>query len=127
MTERGSLTGKTVLVVGGTRNLGLDIARRADADGAHVVIAGRDRARADTVAATLSHARGLRLDVTSEDDVSSAAVELGAVEHIVVTAAAHHNVAAADLEHDKVLRAFDPEGPGSAELRKRLQDNGGHY
>ena len=107
MSDCPTLLGKTVLVVGGTKNIGLRIAQRADVAGARVVIAGRDAELAGAVASTLSHARGLRLDVTDEVNIVSAAAELGFVEHIVVTAAAPHHAAVTELEHDKVVHAFE--------------------
>lgn len=48
--------GQRVLVAGGTSGIGLAIARRAAADGASVVVAGRDRARGEAAVATLGGA-----------------------------------------------------------------------
>jgi NAD(P)-dependent dehydrogenase (short-subunit alcohol dehydrogenase family) len=39
------LAGQTVVVIGGTSGIGLETARRARAEGADVVIAGRDPER----------------------------------------------------------------------------------
>ena len=46
------LSGTTVLVVGGAKNLGLAIARRADAAGASVIIGARD---IDSAAVSYTH------------------------------------------------------------------------
>jgi NAD(P)-dependent dehydrogenase (short-subunit alcohol dehydrogenase family) len=120
MSDCPTLLGKTILVVGGTKNIGLRIAQRADVAGARVVIAGRDADIAGAVASTLSHARGLRLDVTDEDNIASAAAELGFVEHIVVTAAAPHHAAVTELEHDKVVHAFETKVIGPLMLAKHF-------
>jgi NAD(P)-dependent dehydrogenase (short-subunit alcohol dehydrogenase family) len=122
MSDYSALLGKTVLVVGGTRNVGLRVAQRADLAGARVVIAGRNVERARAAASTLSHARGLRLDITDEDCIASAAAELGFVEHIVVTAgaASPHHAAVTELEYDRVIQAFQAKVIGPLMLAKHF-------
>ena len=120
MNAHSELAGKTILVIGGTKNIGLAIARRADAAGARLVIAGRDEAKANDVAATLSDARGLGLDVTDEGDIVSAATTLDSVDHVVITAAAHHNVPVAELEHHLVVRAFEAKVIGPLLVAKHF-------
>ncbi len=71
-----SLHGKVVLVTGGARGLGLEIVRQLAAQGAHVIVGARDKARADAVVSEL-HGEGaagtaLELDVTCEDDRAAA-------------------------------------------------------
>ena len=60
----GDVTGKAVLVVGGTRGIGLAIARTLVACGADVGITGRDVKAAESVAASIAPtATGFALDV----------------------------------------------------------------
>ena len=120
MNARSELTGKTILIVGGTKNIGLAIARRVDAAGARLVISGRDEAEAKVAAATLSDARGIRLDITDEGDIAFAATTLGPIDHVVITAAAHHNVPVARLEHDLVVRAFEAKVIGPLMVAKHF-------
>lgn len=120
MSERTTLAGKTVLVIGGTKYLGLRIAAELDGIGAHVVISGRDGDRAHAAAATLSNARGLRLDVTDENDINSAAADLETVDHVVVTAAAPHNVPVGELDRAAVTRAFDAKVIGPLLVAKHF-------
>lgn len=120
MSERTTLAGKKVLVIGGTKYLGLRIASDLDRIGAHVVISGRDGDQAHAAAATLSNARGLRLDVTDENDILSAAVELGTVDHVVVTAAAPHNVPVGEFDRAAVTRAFDAKVIGPLLVAKHF-------
>ncbi len=58
MTVAGSLSGQVALVTGGTRGLGHAIAARLAAEGASVVVLGRDGARAERVAAELGQMAG---------------------------------------------------------------------
>lgn len=120
-TIGGPLAGQTVLVVGGARNLGEAIARRAAADGARVVVAARDLDAAARVAADLpGGARAVRIDVADEASIAAAVAALDRVDHVVVTAAAHHNVPLRELEHDRVVAAFEAKVVGPMLLAKHL-------
>lgn len=67
------LTGRVVLVTGGTDGLGFAAARRLVAEGARVAVCGRDAARASDAGARLEAAGGevlaLTADVTRGDDL----------------------------------------------------------
>ena len=115
-----TLAGTTVLVVGGAKNLGLAIAQRADAAGASVAIAARDIRSAEKAAAALGTGRAIALDITDEQSIADAAAELGAVDHIVSTAAAHHNVPLSELDHDATAKAFDAKVIGPMVLAKHF-------
>ncbi|GAC67283.1 SDR family oxidoreductase [Gordonia soli] len=115
-----TLDGATVLVIGGAKNLGLAIATRADELGAHVVIGAREVDDARQAAAGLRDAQGVALDITDESSIASAISDIGRVDHVVSTAAAHHNVAVTDLEHDRVVTAFEAKVIGPLLLAKHL-------
>jgi gluconate 5-dehydrogenase len=68
------LTGTRALVTGGTSGLGLAMADALVQAGASVVLTGRDRERAERVAAELG-GLGLALDVRDEDSVAAAVGE----------------------------------------------------
>ncbi len=63
------LTGKTALVTGSTRGIGRAIADTLAACGARVAVVGRDKAKADAVAAEIANARGFACDVSAPADV----------------------------------------------------------
>jgi len=67
------LTGKRALVTGGSRGIGLAIARQLALEGARVVLAARDQARLDAAAAVLAAQTGAEvhgLTVDTGDDAS---------------------------------------------------------
>jgi 3-oxoacyl-[acyl-carrier protein] reductase len=67
------LTGKTAFVTGSTRGIGHAIARTLHAAGAKVAIVGRDRARAEAIAAELGdRTAGVACDVAQADQVEAA-------------------------------------------------------
>ncbi len=67
------LTGKTAFVTGSTRGIGQAIARALHAAGAKVAIVGRDRARAEAVAAELGErTAAVACDVALADQVEAA-------------------------------------------------------
>jgi 3-oxoacyl-[acyl-carrier protein] reductase len=82
------LTGKTAFVTGSTRGIGHAIARALHAAGAKVAVAGRDRARAEAVAAELGdRAAGVACDVAQgaqvEAAIAAAEAALGPIDILV--------------------------------------------
>jgi NAD(P)-dependent dehydrogenase (short-subunit alcohol dehydrogenase family) len=91
-----------VVVIGGTQGLGREVARHY-ADGGHeVVLSGRDRRRAEAVAAELGgKASGIALDLASPEELADRLAGVGQVRHLVLAA----------IERDENrVRAFDLEG-----------------
>ena len=80
------LTGKKIVVVGGSSGIGLATAELAKSEGAGVVIASRNADRLKTVADKLG-ATAIPTDVTSDQSVTDLFRKCGPVDHVVVTAA----------------------------------------
>jgi NAD(P)-dependent dehydrogenase (short-subunit alcohol dehydrogenase family) len=77
----------TLVVIGGTSGIGLEIARRAVARGDEVVLTGRDAARADAVARDVGGgARGIALDIADPAGIAARLSDVGPVDHLVLAA-----------------------------------------
>lgn len=76
-----------VLIVGGTRGIGRRLAEQFAQRDRAVVITGRDRAQAESVAREIgSSTRGVALDLTEPEQIASALESVGAVDHVVLAA-----------------------------------------
>jgi NAD(P)-dependent dehydrogenase (short-subunit alcohol dehydrogenase family) len=77
----------SVVVVGGTRGLGRDLAQYYADRGRHVVVTGRDQERAGKVAAEIGgRTQGIGVDLTDLDSVVGALAEIESVEHLALSA-----------------------------------------
>jgi NAD(P)-dependent dehydrogenase (short-subunit alcohol dehydrogenase family) len=86
------IAGNTVIVVGGSSGMGLEVARAALAKGAEVIIVGRSQKRLAQAAEDLAgaeHVRTAVVDVTHEDEVSRFFESAGSFDHLFVSAASN--------------------------------------
>ncbi|MGY1503355.1 SDR family oxidoreductase [Streptomyces sp. QTS52] len=82
-----ALEGNRVVVVGGTKGIGLGVAEAAAAAGASVVVASSRRASVDKALTALpTGCEGHTVDVTDEKDVARFFEDVGAFDHLVFTA-----------------------------------------
>ena len=83
-----NLSGKRIVILGGTSGIGFAVAQGAIATGAKVVLASSDPAKvaAAVERAPAGTAEGLTLDVTDEAAVAGAFEGLGGFDHLVFTA-----------------------------------------
>ena len=76
-----------VVVVGGTRGLGLEVARHYAGQGREVVLSGRDQQRAEAAAAEVGGKRqGLALDLAEPGQLADRLAGVGRVGHLVLAA-----------------------------------------
>lgn len=125
--QSSPLAGARILVIGGARGIGREIASRAAAVGASVVVGARDLDAARSTADGITVASGgrnpaaaVRLDIGDEQTMAAAAAELGAIDHIVTTASARHNVPVSEYRHDAIVTAFDAKVIGPLLLAKHF-------
>lgn len=99
------LSGRTALVTGASSGLGLEIARALAAHGAHVLLNGRDAARANRAAETIrdsmprAHVTATAFDVTDSAAMASALEAAPAVDILVNNAGARDRRDFLDLSH----------------------------
>ncbi len=81
-----SLDGKRVVVIGGATGIGFAIAELAHAQGASVVIGSSSEANVSAAARRIHGATGLAVDLRDEASVAGFFAELGAFDHLAITA-----------------------------------------
>jgi NAD(P)-dependent dehydrogenase (short-subunit alcohol dehydrogenase family) len=75
------------VVVGGTSGIGRQLAKALAGRGEDVVITGRDKARAQGIAAEIGgRTRGLALDLARPEEIAGKLAEVGPVSHLVIAA-----------------------------------------
>ena len=81
------LLGQTVVVLGGSAGIGLETARRARAEGAKIILTGRDPERLRRAAVELDAASSVAFDATDPAALGRFFRDLpGPIDHVMVTA-----------------------------------------
>jgi NAD(P)-dependent dehydrogenase (short-subunit alcohol dehydrogenase family) len=87
MQREPELTGQTVVLIGGSAGIGLETARRARAEGADVVLTGRDPGRLEQAAADVGARHSAAFDATDTAALAEFFRDLPApIDHVLVTA-----------------------------------------
>ena len=109
LTQRGpQLLGQTVVVIGGSSGIGLETARRARAEGADVVLTGRDPDRLKRAAAELNALSSAAFDATDPAALDRFFQVLPEqIDHVMVTAGGPYYARLANLDHARAHRDFD--------------------
>ena len=102
------LTGQTVVVIGGSAGIGLESARRARAEGASVVLTGRNPDRLERAAAELGALSSAAFDATDPAALDRFFGDLPeAIDHVMVTGGGPYYARLADLDRERAHRDFD--------------------
>ena len=102
------LAGQTVVVIGGSAGIGLETARRARAEGADVILTGRNPGRLSQAAAEVGAQRTAAFDATDFGRLQRFFGELPTpFDHVLVTGPGPYYARLADLDLERAHRDFD--------------------
>ena len=123
MSEVGGtsgLSGQTVIVLGGSAGIGLETARLASAQGANVIITGRNPERLEQAAAGVGAQSTATFDVNDADALDGFFQGLPTpIDHVLVTAGGPHYGSILEMAPDEVRDALS----GHAVLAIRVARN----
>lgn len=102
----------SVVIVGGTAGIGLELAKHYAVRGRSVVVSGRDRERAEQAAAEIDKAadgnapkaRGVTLDLSTPQDIAAALCDVGPVDRVALTAVERDLNSIADYDVERAVR-----------------------
>jgi NAD(P)-dependent dehydrogenase (short-subunit alcohol dehydrogenase family) len=102
------LVGQTVVVIGGSAGIGLETARLARADGAEVILTGRNADRLDHAAHEVDAQRTAAFDATNFDELKNFFDGLsGPIDHVMVTGPGPYYAPLAELDLERARRDVD--------------------
>jgi NAD(P)-dependent dehydrogenase (short-subunit alcohol dehydrogenase family) len=102
------LAGQAVVVIGGSAGIGLETARRARAEGADVILTGRDPDRLKQAALEVGAQRTAAFDATDPAALDRFFQDLPEpIGHVMVTGPGPHYAPLADLDRERAHRDFD--------------------
>lgn len=114
-----ALSNKTVVVVGRGSGIARAVTLLARSEGAHVVVAGRDKALLAAQYADPQISAEV-VDITDDKSIAALAQRLGRVDHVVSTASARARGQLADLAREDLQHSFDTKVIGPTMLAKHF-------
>ena len=107
VTREPALRGQTVVLIGGSAGIGLETARLARAEGADVVITGRNPSRLKEAALAVGARTTAAFDVNDTAAVKRFFEDLpGPIDHVLVTGPGPHYVPLLEMSADDVREAL---------------------
>lgn len=101
------LAGQTVLVIGGSAGIGLETARRARAEGAEVILTGRDPERLRRAGDELGARGTASFDAGDDAALEAFFAQLGdPIDHVLATAGRPYYATLADMDFGEARRAL---------------------
>jgi NAD(P)-dependent dehydrogenase (short-subunit alcohol dehydrogenase family) len=101
------LLGQTVVVIGGSAGIGLETARRASAEGAKVILTGRNPERLQRAASELDALSTAAFDATDPAPLERFFRDLPTIDHVMVTAGRPYYGRLIDMDFAEARRALD--------------------
>jgi len=112
-----------VLIVGGTRAIGLEIARHYVEAGQDVVLTGRTPANVESAVGELGgRARGVTFDLAEPRSIAPALAEVGRVRHLVMAAIDRDANTVREYDIDRAIRLATLKLVGYTEVVHQLVD-----
>src|SRR5690242_9053286 len=101
------LLGQTVVVIGGSAGIGLETARRAGAEGAKVILTGRNAERLQRSASEVGAVSTATFDANDPAPLEQFFDGLPAIHHVMVTAGEPHYGRMLEMEFEEARRSID--------------------
>jgi NAD(P)-dependent dehydrogenase (short-subunit alcohol dehydrogenase family) len=102
------LLGQTVVLIGGSAGIGLETARRARAEGAEVILTGRNPDRLEQAAREIGARSSAAFDATDTDRLERFFQDLPTpIDHVMVTAGGMYYAPLAEMDFAQARRAID--------------------
>ncbi len=96
---------RTVVVIGGTSGLGMDLAQRYSGMGRRVVISGRDAERTATIAKKMAGSvSSVAFDLSEPETIAPALADLGSIDRLALAALDRDLNSVADYDVTKAIR-----------------------
>ena len=96
------LPGQTVVVIGGSSGIGFETARRARAEGARVILTGRNAERLQHAASEVDALSTAAFDATDPVALDRFFRDLPTIDHVMVTAGRPYYGRLADMDFAKI-------------------------
>lgn len=99
------MTPRTIVIVGGTSGIGLELAKDVVARGDHVIITGRDADRTREIAASIGEsASGIALDISEPSSIAASLAGVGRIHGLVLAAIERDANSIRDYAIDRATR-----------------------
>lgn len=114
---------RTIVVIGGTSGIGLEIAKDTLARGDRVVLSGRDLGRAREIAASLGEgATGIAINLAEPESIAAGLAEVGEVNGLVLAAIERDANTVRDYDIGRAIRLVTLKLVGYTETIHALTD-----
>jgi NAD(P)-dependent dehydrogenase (short-subunit alcohol dehydrogenase family) len=118
----------SVVVVGGTRAIGLELVKHYAAQGRDVVLTGQSRENVETAVAQVDGSvRGIAFDLAQPKAIAAAVADVGRVDRLALVAIDRDHNSVADYDLDRAIRLVTLKLVGYtavvSALRDRLSDS----
>jgi NAD(P)-dependent dehydrogenase (short-subunit alcohol dehydrogenase family) len=103
-----ALRGQTVVVIGGSAGIGLETARLARAEGAEVILTGRNPERLEHAARELGALSSAAFDATDEQQLERFFEELqGPIDHLMLSGSGPYYAPLAEMDFEQARQDID--------------------